>query len=203
MSTAKVLKNIKEYLNKHPEAGPAILMSVKNGDFELKKKETTDIIPDYKQLARLSSDDKQELMEGWLPLTASMWEKVKRAAGKEGSKLIVHQCFYRLACESPMSELPTRSKALLKKIYTAKRATFVKPQKLQFNADFTLNWKKNGIFELGDIVKRNSEDVYTTVKHRAYDVKATLTMCTCVGFAGRLIFRVMRGFRILDLLALF
>lgn len=37
VSTAKVLKCLKEYLNEHPETGPAILMSVQAGDLEVEK----------------------------------------------------------------------------------------------------------------------------------------------------------------------
>lgn len=72
ISSAKVLQSLKKYLTQHPEAGPAILMSVQNGDFEIKKKESSDIIP----------EDKNNIMEGMVPLTEAMWQKVKNAAGK-------------------------------------------------------------------------------------------------------------------------
>lgn len=46
--------------------------------------------------------------------------------------MILHRCFYRLVCESSASEVPTRSRQLLKSIYEGKRATFTTPQTLQF-----------------------------------------------------------------------
>lgn len=129
-------------------------MSVQNGDFEIKKKESSYIIPDYKQLARLSEEDKNNIVEGMVPLTEAMWQKVKNAAGKDHDKLIVRRCVYRLARESSASEVPTRSRQLLKSIYEGKRATFTTPQTLQFEPNFAINWSNNGLYELGGIQKK-------------------------------------------------
>lgn len=137
----------------------------------------TDTIPDYKILGRLSEEDKIRFMGNWMEqMTAAMWAKAKRAAGKDEQN-VSHRCFCRVVCEAASTELPTRSRQLLQKALDHKRSTLVVKPILSFDRNFSINWAKNGVYELGDIKKRDSMDVFTTLIHRDHKIQAaTLRM---------------------------
>ena len=174
-SVAAVLRFLREHLKNHPEQGPAILLSVQSGEFEMKRKVASDTLPDYKSLARLSEEDKSSMVRDWLPtMTMPMWAKVKKATGSdEAAKQIMHQVWYRLTLESSANELPTRSRLLLKELMDMKREQCKTPPALVFTAGFTLDWARNGVYLLGGLQDTDDEPVYTTLTHTSYDVTAT------------------------------
>ena len=172
VSTAAVVKFVRDHLKTRPEEGPAIVLAVQAGDFRFKVKEVIDTLPDYKTLARLSEEDKINMMSKWMPMmSAPMWAKVKKAAGEDDRSSVVHRCFYSMVLESEKSELPTRSRSLLEEIFDIKRKLCKQPQLIVLDANFKIDWGNVGVYMLSGKKSVGTVECYTHLEHKPYNLK--------------------------------
>jgi hypothetical protein len=176
--TVKVLKFLRAHLAKFPEEGAAIMVAVQSGEYKVKFEEVTDIMPDFKKLDRLPDEQKQAMLEEWWPsLTAEVVAKMKRAAnvalGKKNDKLI-SKVFCVAVLEDPASLLATRSRSLIVSLYNHKRTLMPVPPTLVLKPNFTVDWDAMVVFELKGSKKVDDRDVFTTLRHKTYDVEVDL-----------------------------
>lgn len=159
---AKVMKFIKSHLELHPEEGAAIMVAIQSGEFKAKAGANREFFPDYKKLAKISSDDKVNYLVEWLPSTSiRMWAKASKANAD-----IAHQVFYAMISESSECPLVTRSKQIFQEMIAAKRAAMKSKPTIAFGDNFAIDWAKHGVYELTSPVEKNGEQVFTMLLHR-------------------------------------
>lgn len=183
-SPAGVVKFIRERLNKHPEQGAAIMLAVQSGVYDGTTTKSNKFLSDVKRLDKVPDEYKIDCMKAWLKgMSAEVWAKVQKATYENGQKneQILQQCFRFMALTSEHEPLPTRSRALLKKVLTSHRSLYKTQPKLAIKKNFRIDWAASGVYSLSGEEGTGAAIVYRKVRHNFLDIEVPRVVMFCWG----------------------
>ena len=166
------MKSINDYFQWNCSEAPAAYLSIISGNINAKSQvNDEDQIPNYTCVSQLSLEIIKSICSKLQPsLTTIVWAKISKVNKRvhiddKINHKIEYRIFYMLTGERPGSPLLCCSKSLTEEMYKFERDN-THPRNLILEDDFTIDFKKNGIYQLeGEKLGFNKALCFTHLRH--------------------------------------